>query len=291
MWFFDRTGTDIGWPHPSPVPALERVVTQAKAIYSPAGTGVVVSVRQNLKSPYSDRDPVFRDDGTWLYAYHIEGNNFEDSYTNRCLMRNMMEELPVAVIIQSKPKPNPVYRVLGVALVRHFSDNFFFLEGFNSEGKIHESKTASRVLAGEDPVSFLDLGIDARVRTMASIVNRQGQALFRAMLLRLYESRCAISNNNVPAVLDAAHIVPYRGEHTNVAENGLLLRTDLHSLFDQGLIAINPENRGVMVSRSLKNSEYWNLNGLTLRVPVDPITRPSDQLLEVHMKWSKVLAP
>lgn len=289
MWFFERTGTDIGWPDPSPVPALEHVVSQAKAIYSPAGTGVALSIRQNLKSPYSDRDPIFREDGTWLYAYHIEGSQFDDSYANRSLMQNMEKELPVAVIIQTKPKPNSVYRVLGIAMVTHYSDGFFFLEGFNSDGKVHASSTASRVLAGEDLESFLDLEIDARVKTMAVIAKRQGQAEFRAKLLELYESRCAISGTGVPAVLDAAHIVPYRGVHTNIAQNGMLLRTDLHSLFDQGLIAIDPENRNVMVSKSLIKSEYWGLNGMALREPVDSLSRPSSQLLKMHLDWSKIL--
>ena len=80
---------------------------------------------------------------------------------------------------------------------------------------------------------------DARRRIEATIVLRQGQGAFRDSLLEAYGCRCAISGCDVPEALEAAHIIPYKGEHTNVVVNGLLLRADLHTLFDLGLIAID----------------------------------------------------
>lgn len=66
---------------------------------------------------------------------------------------------------------------------------------------------------------------DARVWAMRAVHQRRGQPLFRAQLLEAYDQRCAISECNALEVLEAAHIQPYRGEHTNRMDNGLLLRS------------------------------------------------------------------
>src|SRR6185369_1227809 len=73
---------------------------------------------------------------------------------------------------------------------------------------------------------------DMRKLREASIIYRQGQAKFRQSVLSAYKNRCCISGFDVADALDAAHIVPYLGEHSNKVANGLLLRSDLHALFD-----------------------------------------------------------
>ena len=87
---------------------------------------------------------------------------------------------------------------------------------------------------------LFDPSVDARRRTIAAIVQREGQPAFRQALLRAYGGACAISGCTVEVLLEAAHIVPYRGSHTNVIENGLLLRADLHKMFDLHLFSIDP---------------------------------------------------
>jgi hypothetical protein len=82
---------------------------------------------------------------------------------------------------------------------------------------------------------------DARERVLSSIVRRGGQPAFRHHLLAVYNGRCAITGCDVEAVLDAAHIVPFKGPDTNHPGNGLLLRTDLHTLFDLKLVAVDVE--------------------------------------------------
>ena len=62
-------------------------------------------------------------------------------------------------------------------------------------------------------------------------------------------------------VLKAAHIFPYRGPDTNKVENGLLLRADIHTLFDSGKIAINAKKMTVLVDKSLEDSDYWIFHG------------------------------
>lgn len=89
---------------------------------------------------------------------------------------------------------------------------------------------------------------DARKRIRRDVVARQGQGQFRDALIRAYDGRCAVTGCDELYALEAAHIRPYRGEHTNITANGLLLRADIHTLFDLGLLAVNPETLTVVIS-------------------------------------------
>jgi hypothetical protein len=293
LWFDEQTGKDIPWPAPSAVPSLSFLVSQAKAIYKPKDSninGVALSIRQNLDSPYANKAPIFRDDGTWVYAYHQEGASFDSSFTNKALFENIKHRSPVAVLIQSKSKPNPLYLVLGLAIVTHYENNFFYLEGFNSEGFSHQSPLESlldAVESEEDPLSddALDPDYDARTRVLATIVRRRGQKAFRQSLLSAYEGKCAITGSQVEAVLEAAHIVPYRGDSSNKITNGLLLRADIHTLFDLGLMAIDPSTRTVIVTPSLNGTEYGDFVGAHIFEPSDSALRPSDKALQSQLDY------
>ncbi|MBB5371960.1 HNH endonuclease [Acidocella aromatica] len=80
---------------------------------------------------------------------------------------------------------------------------------------------------------------DGRKWIKQMIVLRRGQSSFRKKLMIAYESRCAITGCTIPEVLEAAHISPYMGDKTNHVTNGLLLRADIHTLFDCGLIEVS----------------------------------------------------
>jgi hypothetical protein len=129
-----------------------------------------------------------------------------------------------------------------------------------------------------DPSSITD----ARTRLNASIVQRRGQAAFRSALLHAYGATCTVSGCAVESVLDAAHIVPYRGTETNCVQNGLLLRTDLHTLFDLGLVAVDPDTMTVLVSPTLAESEYTQFAGRRLNAPCRSADAPSVAALEHH---------
>jgi hypothetical protein len=83
---------------------------------------------------------------------------------------------------------------------------------------------------------------DARRRILAAIVLRQGQWGFRERLLAAYQRACAVTGCDVVEALEAAHIIAYLGPKTNYVTNGLLLRADIHTLFDLGLIAVQPND-------------------------------------------------
>lgn len=123
--------------------------------------------------------------------------------------------------------------------------------------------------------------------------SRPGQAGFRLGLLDAYGNRCAITGENIVPVLEAAHIQPVEREGSNDLTNGLVLRSDMHKLFDDGLIGIAPD-RTVMVSKQIREKYvngkvYYNWDGKPLTVmPADDQLLPSTERLEWHMKnvWS-----
>ena len=298
MYFQDQRGQEIPWPSVAPDGSLPLLATKAKAIYKPNASlnsdGIALSVRQNLHSTYGDVDPIYRSDGTWVYLYHHEGSSFDDSYTNAALYRNLRLGRPVAVFRQVKEKPKSRYVVDGLALVVPYSDGYFYLEGFNKDGWARRDAVTTFIdsVRGADEAEGLplelpqtDLDHDARVRIVQSIVRRQGQKKFRDGLLRQYESRCAISGSGVVHLLDAAHIRPYLGPHTNEITNGLLLRTDLHALFDLGFLAIDPITRKVRVANVLMATEYAEFNNRVIAEPQDSSQRPSDSNLQRHLEW------
>ena len=132
---------------------------------------------------------------------------------------------------------------------------------------------------------------DARKKTLREIRERRGQQNFRKSLLNAYGNRCAISACSIIDVLESAHICPYRGPDTNKVWNGILLRADLHTLFDCGLIAINHETMRVRISPLLTESEYWCFHNQRLNLPQKTADRPSREALKerernLPFRWS-----
>lgn len=121
---------------------------------------------------------------------------------------------------------------------------------------------------------------DARARVLREVVRRQGQRKFRLSLIAAYGGRCAITACPVTALLEAAHITPYLGPDTNSMTNGLLLRADLHTLWDLGLLAVEPDKRTVWVSPKVDDSIYQALSGRHLAEPAHPSQRPAFSALQ-----------
>lgn len=109
---------------------------------------------------------------------------------------------------------------------------------------------------------------DSRIRTLRSICERRGQQVFRNKLIDKYGSQCLITGCSELTVLEAAHIHPYKGDNDNHPGNGLLLRSDMHLLFDQNLIGIEPESLKIIISKVVKDSNYRVLSGCTLHITI-----------------------
>ncbi|CAL8473802.1 HNH endonuclease [Caballeronia sp. S22] len=289
QWFQTFEGQEVEWPKPLPDGTF--IVNKAKGIHKPKGIDYAVSVRQSLNSPYADHEPIVESDRSWTYRYfqeQLDPAERDNQFTNRALVACMKDGVPVGVLRQVKPKPKPRYRVLGLAFVTDWRNGYFELKspGFDSSedraSAIDQLEQAAEVLTAFDPANLED----ARRRIDASIVIRQGQPAFRKKLLDAYDRRCALTNCAVEAVLEAAHICGYMGPETNDVRNGLLLRADLHTLYDRMLIAIDPATHEVSIAPELRESEYASLEGRALRLPKHPGQRPSPEALQIH--WMHV---
>ena len=120
----------------------------------------------------------------------------------------------------------------------------------------------------------------------AQIVRRRGQPQFRKTLLEAYAGRCAFSDFDGEAALEAAHIIPYRGDTTHHPSNGLLLRADLHTLFDLGLLSVDTAAMTILASPKLASTMYAGLAGRTVRLPLIAAYRQSIVALNDHRLWA-----
>lgn len=120
---------------------------------------------------------------------------------------------------------------------------------------------------------------DTRKRVVTSIVQRRGQGDFRAALLAAYEGRCAVTGCDVEDALEAAHIGRYLGERSNRLQNGILLRSDIHTLFDLGKITIDPRRLCVVLADTLRSSCYRELHGRKIALPRSKSEWPSQEAL------------
>lgn len=148
------------------------------------------------------------------------------------------------------------------------------------ERALMDAMAAAELQHAFDPTSVED----SRRRLFASIVRRQGQSEFRQTLMRAYQGRCAITGCTVGQILEAAHIHPYRGEHTNAVSNGLLLRADIHTLFDLGLLWFDQNTFTVVISKKLEGTEYADLHGKEPARPVLAADNPSHEALRWHSR-------
>jgi len=116
---------------------------------------------------------------------------------------------------------------------------------------------------------------------------RLGQGGFRTEVLDAYGRRCAITGERALPALEAAHIVPFADVHAHDVRNGLLLRADIHNLFDWGYVTVSPDYR-FLVSKSLRDEfengrDYYALQNRAIALPDHPSARPDPTLLERHL--------
>ena len=295
-WFAERAGTNQHWPEPLSDGTL--LAMKPKGIYKPQWTEYALSVRQTLGGPYNDMPPVIRSDNTWSFSYFQENSDPADrdlAYTNRALLACWQDKVPIGVMRQVSVSPQVYYHVYGLALVAGWEGGYFFLEGFspngysrgNGPGAEIEMLTTGHQVASADAGAFHPENVlDGRRRIISSVVLRQGQPEFRRRLLDIYEERCAISGCTVVQVLEAAHIMPYLGPQTNHLSNGLILRADLHTLFDLGLLAVDTKTMTVIVSPQLEDTPYSEFRGVRIYLPKDKTSVPSKEALDKQREWA-----
>lgn len=296
-WYAEKRGETVRW---SDIQAfsqdVSRLVNQAKGIYKPAYTDYALSIRTIQDGPYPDKDVEYRPDGSWVLHYFQENSDpgqRDREATNRGLMKCMEDGVPIGALVKRKPKPGVAYEVLGLGMVTSWDDGFFTIEGFSDSGAVHQRKdpdaASLRATKGTNIEPFdAENDRDLREMTMSQVAKRRGQAAFRAALLQAYGGKCCITGCTLEGALEAAHIAPHRGNHSQHVQNGLLLRCDIHTLFDLGFLAISDDYRVKLAPNAMKDAGYATLEGVQLALPGDQAQYPSIDAIQRHREWAGI---
>ena len=145
---------------------------------------------------------------------------------------------------------------------------------------------AVRLQLRSQPVLRDQVGEDEVMWNSALVRQRLGQGAFRILVTDTYDRHCAVTGEKALPALEAAHIQPVTQEGKHRIDNGLLLRSDIHRLFDSGYVTITPDYK-FRASRKLKDDfhngeEYLRLQGSNIWLPRDSDSRPKREFLEWH---------
>jgi putative restriction endonuclease len=108
---------------------------------------------------------------------------------------------------------------------------------------------------------------------------RLGQGAFRILVTDAHGRRCAVTREKALPVLQAAHTRPLSEGGVHSLDNGLLLRADVHALYDRGYVTVTPDLT-FRASRRLKDDfdngeHYFAMSGSRVWVPEDEASRPT----------------
>ena len=292
-WLIDDAGATGARPFGTHAPeGVTLKLAAQRGIHKPSGLPYALTISSAQNDTYA-KDAVHElGDGTWLLhycAHHRNSGKREASPEyNKSLRRCLRDGMPVGVFV----KDGTTWRHMGLAFVESYDSalDMFLLHGpvghetgsTLSPCPTIEYHGARQGAQGEREL----LGIaeklppesDERDHVMAEVVRRKGQAEFRHGLLEAYQGKCAISGYDAEPALEAAHISSYLGPQSQLVTNGLLLRADLHTLYDRFLLTVTPD-LVVRMSPKLLSTRYAYLDGSRLTPPRDPSLRPSEQRL------------
>ncbi|WP_109122528.1 HNH endonuclease [Azospirillum sp. TSO22-1] len=149
------------------------------------------------------------------------------------------------------------------------------------------------IVVGEAEGSALETG-DAAAdglgtveRQKATGLRRPEQERFRNMMLTHYRNRCAVTGAATRSALDAAHIRSLEGQDDNGSDNGILLRTDVHRLFDQHMITLSVDGLWIEVSPSLIDPHYAFLSGASVSRPFIGAPPSREKIAERRRQFHK----
>lgn len=147
-------------------------------------------------------------------------------------------------------------------------------------------RATAEVLGATSAANLLEGEMGPRYGKPTLLRPRLGQQTFRIAVLDAYGRSCAVTTEHSLPALEASHIQPYSVGGPHEVGNGILLRADLHRLFDKGYVTVTPDLR-LVVSRRLREEfsngkSYYPLDGEQVRVPATSKHRPSTELLRWH---------
>ena len=304
-WFLDMEGKAIArLPMGDHAPeGLPVKVCSQRGIHKPAdsdlahgwpnGRSYALTIHSAAGGRYHDQ-VIYRPDDTWTFDYdeQVTEQGRERKWDHNSPLMNCLEDgVPVGVIVGQRHG----YVVMGLAFVERYDPG---TGRFSLHGPVNE-RTDDR----KQFYSFVDtdlsekdrrrleelkrlslLGGDERLREFTRQVRRERQRQFSREVFAAYGGRCAISDVGVADALQAAHIDDYRSRRSQIVQNGILLRADLHLLYDANLLGIKPGSHEIVLADSARVEPYRRLveDRPVLRMPGNPALRPDDDLLDVH---------
>lgn len=173
-----------------------------------------------------------------------------------------------------------------------FAKNVVSGKGYTLPSEDTEVEAAFRLLAmaqvdNATPIDYFHPDTTAEMFGDARLVRpRLGQGGFRASILDAYGRRCAITGHKITPTLQAAHIRPVSEGGQHRVDNGLLLRSDVHTMFDLGFLTVDP-NFALRVSPSLRDEfgngeEFYQREGRVIALPTGSQQQPNREFLEWH---------
>ncbi len=148
------------------------------------------------------------------------------------------------------------------------------------------TQVAQRLRSGDSATAEIETELFGGYADPTLIRRRIGQGTFRVAVTEAYQRQCAITREKALPALEAAHIRPFSETETHYVRNGLLLRSDLHRLFDAGYITVTPERRVEASSRMQHDfndgESYMQLHGGLIWVPERADLKPDPEVLRWH---------
>lgn len=285
------------------------VGSKGAGIIKSAGSPTANAILITHSSPYFDLPTVTLPDGTRILGYHQEEpSNKGATARNNALKKNIELQHLVGIWDRQRTKVNGKTKyAIGIGLPIAYVDEYFILALPNTDGDINDDvfKMTDRelfnlLLQGKVESEFTNKEdsesermetfdpnslFDQRKWVIRKMVQRQGSPKFRKQLIEAYDSKCAITGCDILEALQACHIANYCGVESNVVQNGLLLRADLHNLLDYGLLYIDPDTLTVVLHPKLRIGFYTDLHGKILNLPSDVAKHPSKTALENHKNF------
>jgi hypothetical protein len=184
------------------------------------------------------------------------------------------------------PKYNGNKSKYGFDLDSVSEESFIKLIKLISDNELHIDIPKSPVIksSSTDKMASEEVMVVDEV-TLRAIKSRRGQPKFRKSLLSAFNNTCCITGSTIISVLEAAHVISHSDETNYKVTNGLLLRADMHTLFDLNMIGID-QHGVVQISDELKESEYSEYQGVIIAddIPEETIKNLKKRFVEYSEK-------
>lgn len=251
---------------------LEKALWALKNLGGRATVQEIADRVQQLHSDFSDRDNVRKD----LIMMSVNDPRCRAYRARKTRQTGRSEKYLDRVYFVGGDGESAVYELYDI--VRHGKWVWRVIE--NSLVLQEQTPTPADLVDLPD----YDPGAHSRIsaeKVAQQVAARRGQRTFRNDLIEAYQGKCCISGCAIVALLEAAHITPHKNLATDVLGNGLLLRADLHTLFDLGRLRIDPETMLVQVHPDVRSdSHYESFHGAKLTNAIGP--GPSKLALTQH---------